>query len=91
MKVKINLNETVKVKLTQFGKDIYMHQYDEVANKYPFLKISHPEIKVDENGYTDFTLWQFMNLYGPYMVIGEPEVIRPLEIMYEGEGEGFEN
>ena len=89
MKVKINLNETVKVKLTQFGKDIYTRQYDEVAKKYPLLKISRPEIRIDENGYTEFTLWQFMNLYGSYMEIGEPEVIRPLEIMYEGEGEGF--
>ena len=89
MNVKINLNETIKVKLTQFGKDIYTHQYDEIAKKYPLLKISRPEIRIDENGYTEFTLWQFMNLYGPYMEIGEPEVIRPLEIIYEREDEEF--
>ena len=89
MNVKINLNETIKVKLTQFGKDIYTHKYDEIANKYPLLKISRTEIKADETGYTDFTLWQFMNLYGPYMEIGEPEVIRPLEIIYEREDEEF--
>ena len=87
MKVKINLNETVKVKLTQFGKDIYTHQYNEIINKHPLLKISRPEIKVDEKGYTEFTLWEFMNLYGPYMTIGTPEVIKPLEIIYEGERE----
>jgi hypothetical protein len=87
MEIKINLNETVKVKLTQFGKDIYMHQYDEVINKYPLLKISRPEIKIDENGYTEFILWHFMNLYGSYMELGEPEVIKPLEIIYKRESE----
>lgn len=87
MKVKINLNEMVKVRLTQFGKDIYIHQYDEVLNKYPLLKISRPEIKVDENGYTKFILWEFIELYGPYMTIGGPEVIKPLEIIYEEEEE----
>ena len=29
MEIKINLNETVKVKLTDYGKDVYYHQFDD--------------------------------------------------------------
>ena len=28
--IEINLNETIRVKLTDLGKDIYYHQYDEL-------------------------------------------------------------
>ena len=33
MTVRINLNEWVKVKLTDHGKEIYYHRYDEVNKR----------------------------------------------------------
>ena len=82
---KINLNERVKVKLTDFGKDIFYHQYDEL-NKVSGRVVFEPEFpKVDEDGYASFVLWQFMLLYGDYMEMGERNVIKPLEIIYTGE------
>ena len=70
--IRINLNEPIKVKLTDWGKEIYYHQYDR-TNRIAGREICKPEFpKEDENGYTEFQLWCFMELY-----------IEPLEIVYE--------
>ncbi len=80
--IRINLNESVKVKLTDFAKEIYYHKYDDVNKRYgkEVCKPSFPE--KDENGYSTFQLWNFMNLYGEYISIGSQEIIIPLEIVY---------
>ena len=79
----INLNDFIKVKLTDFGKEIYYHQHDEVNSfwKKEVIKPSFP--KVDENGYTSFQLWYFMNLYGNYIDMGLENVIYPNEILLD--------
>lgn len=86
MEAKINLNDVVKFKLTDHGKDIYFHQYDELnellrtkglkplGNRYP---------KVDEEGYTEMQLWQFIELFGNHIGITKPNVIEPLELLFE--------
>lgn len=83
--IRINLNENVKVKLTDYGKDIYYHQYDELNRRLgkELLEPSFPII--EEDGYTEFQLWMFMELYGEHIGIGKKNVIEPLEIVYEGE------
>lgn len=78
---KLNWNDVIRVKLTDRGKDIYYHQYDWltahiVAPERNILKPSYPE--VDENGYTEFQLWRFMELYGKYIGMCEPKVIEEL-------------
>lgn len=88
--MKINLNDHIKVKLTDLGKDIYYHRYDEFNKLYGIygrevLKPIFPE--EDENGYTKFHLWEFIELYGEHIGMAKPQVIYPLEIIYE-EGEG---
>ena len=81
--IRINLNEPIKVKLTNWGKEIYYHQYDR-ANQIAGREICKPKFpKEDENGYTEFQLWSFMELYGEHMGMTMPNVIEPLEIVYE--------
>lgn len=64
-----NLNEMMKVKLNNKGKDIYYHRNDmlgeEFLEKYPR---EYPD--VDEEGYTVFQAWEFMNLYGSHLKNG---------------------
>ena len=82
--IRINLNESIKVKLTDWGKEIYYHQYDGV-NQIAGREICKPSFpKEDENGYTEFQLWDFINLYGTHMGMTLPNVIKPFEIVYEG-------
>jgi len=81
--IRINLNEPIKVKLTDWGKEIHYHRYDR-ANQIAGREICKPKFpKEDENGYTEFQLWCFMKLYGEHMGMTMPNVIEPLEIVYE--------
>ena len=81
--IRINLNEPIKVKLTDWGKEIYYHQYDR-TNRIAGREICKPKFpKEDENGYTEFQLWCFIELYWEHMGMTLPNVIEPLEIVYE--------
>ena len=81
--IRINLNEPIKVKLTDWGKEIYYHQYDRI-NQIAGREICKPRFpREDENGYTEFQLWCFIELYGMHMGMTLPNVIEPLEIVYE--------
>ena len=83
--VAINLNEVVKVKLTDYGKEIYFHRFDKV-NKLAGREVCKPSFpKVDADGYSRFQLWDFIHLYGSYIGMAQKNAIEPLEIVYEGE------
>ena len=79
--IRLNLNDTIKVKLTDWGKEIFYHQNDklnQIANK----EICKPHFpKEDKNGYTNFQLWEFIELYGAYIGMSLPNVIEPIEII----------
>lgn len=78
---KINLNDRIKVKLTPLGAEIYYHMFDD-TNKKAKKTIIEPHLpKVDEKGYTEFTLWGFINIYGQYIDVGKPNVIDPIDII----------
>lgn len=86
MDIKINLNEFVKVKLTDFAKDIYYHQYDDL-NEIIIKKGGNPidpkMPEIDHDGYTKMQLWELMRIYGKYMNNGSRNTcFKPLEIIY---------
>ena len=80
---KINLNDSVKVKLTDLGKDIYYHRYDELNRRCGRI-INQPMFpEEDAEGYAEFQLWDFIQLYGGYIGMARPNVIEPLNIVFE--------
>ena len=84
----INLNEFVKVKLNNYGKVIYCHQHDELNEfiKSKGCKPLEPLLpKVDEDGYTEFQLWELMKLYGPHIGMGLPTPFEMNVVVYVGE------
>ena len=90
MVVRINLNETVKFKLGDTGREIFYHQYDEwlasLPENHPIRKTVIPHYpKEDENGYVEMQLWECMRLFGPHFRMGYQDIIIPLEILYEDE------
>ena len=81
---KINLNETIKVKLTPYGAEIYYKQFDEL-NKLHGREICKPKMpRIDKDGYTEFQLWHFIELYGQHIGMCKLNVIEPLDIVYCG-------
>ena len=73
----INLNETIKVKLTPLGVNIFYHQYDDVPKVSPIMPT------IDREGYTRFQLWVFMKLYGKHIGMCKPDVIMGKAIFIE--------
>ena len=87
MIVKVNLNDYVNFKLTDRGKDIYFHQYDDL-NEYLKQKtgqkpFSQQMPEVDNDGYTKMQLWAFIELYGKHIGMTKPNVIEPLNLYFE--------
>lgn len=56
MNVNFNINEKVKIKLTEMGKQILQEQ----GRKFT----------IDEEGYTTFQLWDLMSIFGEDIYMG---------------------
>ena len=81
---KINLNDRIKVKLTPLGAEIYYNRYDLLKSSIRAIGgvCTEPKMpKIDENGYTEMTMWQFIELYGKDIGKINREVIKPLDII----------
>ena len=84
--IEINLNETIRVKLTDLGKDIYYHQFDELheALKSRGISPNQPTMpRVDADGFTSMQLWRFIELYGSHIGMAKPNVIEPINIYFD--------
>ena len=79
MEVKVNINDFIKVKLTKYGKDIYDHSNDSLMIKAGNEKIKkwlEPiPLEYDDEGYVQFQLWRFIQIFGECMHIGASPVI----------------
>lgn len=62
---KINVNQTVRVKLTEYGVDAFKEYYGRFSRQATPL--------MDMDGYTTFQLWELMQLYGPHMEMANPK------------------
>lgn len=66
----VNLNVMCKVQLNEEGKQIWLSQINGIPDE---VKRSHPEIaqsirnKIDVDGCLELTLWEIMNMFGPYI------------------------
>ena len=78
--MRLNLNETVKVKLTKRGKKIYREHFSHLPDCF-----EKPEPRIDEDGFTEMQLWMFMEIFGEHMSVWKPNVIEPLEIVFDTE------
>jgi len=68
--MKLNMNDNVKVKLTDVGIQEMKKQHDE-HNDYLITNGGEPygvfQINKDEEGYTKFQMWKLMNTFGHMM------------------------
>ena len=78
--MRLNLNETVKVKLTERGKEIYRQHFSPLPDGF-----EQPEPRIDEDGFTKIQLWVFMEMFGEHMSMLKQNVIEPLEIVFDTE------
>jgi hypothetical protein len=83
--MKFNINDSVRVKLTDHGRDIWYHRNDELNKKFnlhPPLSSGYP-LEVD--GWFEEQLWVIMNVFGPHLYNGCKQVFEKnvMEILEE--------
>lgn len=69
---KINLNQRIKVKLTNLGREHLKERYENY-NSVLIAKQTPP--KMDKEGFTEFPLWEFMFEFGNNMYVGAQNII----------------
>lgn len=58
-----NLNNYIKIKLTEEGRIIYKKRYA----KY---NCEAPKLNIDDEGYVRFQIHEFMNIFGEHLFMG---------------------
>lgn len=66
-----NVNDYVKIKLTDAGIAILKSRHDDILKPY-VGEFKTPQ--VDENGYTQMQMWEVMQVFGNYMYNGNPNI-----------------
>jgi hypothetical protein len=72
-----NINNSVWVKLTELGRSVYLadaHAWREALPEIARKNLTPVQLPVDEEGYSRFSGWEFMRVFGPYMYLGAPGV-----------------
>lgn len=68
---KLNVNANVKVKLTEFGKQMLEQDHNEFWSSRGMLdKFPYEPYKSDADGYVKFQLWSLMKHLGMYCGLG---------------------
>lgn len=73
-----NINEFIKVKLSQKGKLVYSEHQIEIQKRFnrDKIKIDVPlNVEVNSEGFTEFQLWRFMEIFGSHMYCGAEPII----------------
>lgn len=101
--MKINLNDMVKFRLTQHGRDILSfkrYEYDCQTSFLPCNRdlfnpdIYYPDIYyyphvIEKDGYCYMQLWEFMHTFGEYMVLSVGDMcIEGNELIFEEVSDG---
>lgn len=78
-----NINDMIKVRLTEYGNSILEK---DIANISGMLKnFNYPEYSpyhINEDGYVEFKLWDFMRIFGRYFYNGCSQIIENNEIIF---------
>lgn len=68
--MKLNINQTVRVKLTDFGREILTQRAENLEKLYGFKVRSKPYPEEDAEGYSTWQLWHLMEDLGQYVKLG---------------------
>ncbi len=62
--MKFNVNNYVRVRLTEVGKKILLKEYEEDKKFYPDLTYRY---EPDAEGFVKFQMWDLMQIFGVHM------------------------
>lgn len=79
--MEMNVNNTVRVKLSVVGIAELMRQHDDLVSTTGYN--GDFNVIVDDEGYTRFQLWALMNMFGHMMALGSQMPFDPMIIIPE--------
>ena len=83
-----NINNIIKVRLTDTGKDILNGYFSGLCKYYASIEPDEAipdQYAEDDKGYIRFQLWDFMNIFGSYFRLGSPVIIQDNDIIFSEE------
>lgn len=78
--VTMNINDRVRVKLTERGRQLHLKHFNELYASYGRLRPTYVPPREDVDGWSEWTMWDLMREYGRYLhngVFGEQMPFRP--------------
>lgn len=87
MEYKFNINQKVKVKLTDFGKNILDTYFAEINISPIHYSCRY---KADKLGYITFQMWDLMSIFGEHICMGAPICFENNEIIFDIDKEDLE-
>ena len=73
--IRCNLNDSIRVRLTDYGKSVYAAKIDAINAYYGRKVIKDNQPSIDAEGYSRFQLWDFMNIFGEVLYMGNTEIV----------------
>ena len=67
MYTKFNINDTVKVKLTEYGKYVLRKEWEHILSGNPNFEYMPPQ--EDDEGYSTWQMWSLMETFGKYITM----------------------
>lgn len=78
----MNINDKIKVKLTEHGRSILEKDVTDTLGRLKGFNISdYSPYHTDDEGYTEFRLWDFMRIFGSHFWNGCPQILEHNEIV----------
>jgi len=68
--IEFNLNNTVLVRLTEYGRFIDKSEWQQFVAEHPNVKTPYTPPKEDAQGRSRWQLWRLMRTFGPYISLG---------------------
>jgi hypothetical protein len=66
-----NINYTVKIRLTEYGKELHKKDWEDFWNSKGRLdEFPYTPPKTDPEGYVEFQMWDLMKKFGSYCGLG---------------------
>ena len=83
--MKFNINDNVRVKLTELGRQALITNHNEIYGSLPVDAIPPvPDVKEDEDGWSEWQLWHLMQELGKHIEFGSnPPFESEIEIVTE--------
>jgi hypothetical protein len=66
--IRANINDSVRIRLTPYGRQIHRAHWEEVAKLAPaYGALGYTPMEEDDAGYSKWQIWHLMFVFGKYM------------------------